>query len=82
MALIERFRGFNVASALATRATSDPGRDFLRTRGGTVSYGQVDSQSDALAAALSHLGVEAGAPRSWIRMHSESCSRPARTGSS
>jgi fatty-acyl-CoA synthase len=60
MALIERFRGFNVASALATRATSDPGRDFLRTSNGRISYGIVDGQSDALAAALAHLGVEAG----------------------
>jgi fatty-acyl-CoA synthase len=60
MALIERFRGFNVASALATRATSDPGREFLRTSSDTFSYGVVDSHSDALAAALAHLGVEAG----------------------
>jgi len=60
MALIERFRGFNVASALGTRATSDPGRDFLRAPGGSVSYGEVDSDSDALAAALAQLGVEAG----------------------
>jgi fatty-acyl-CoA synthase len=60
MALLERFRGFNVASALAMRATSDPGRDFLRTASGAVSYGMVDSHSDALAAALAHLGVEAG----------------------
>jgi fatty-acyl-CoA synthase len=60
MALTERFRGFNAASVLATRATTDPGRPFLLTRQGPLTYGQVDSQSDALAASLAQLGVEAG----------------------
>ncbi len=60
MALSERFRGFTVASALTTRATSDPQRDFLVHGDRVLTYGRVDSDSEALAAALSHLGVEAG----------------------
>lgn len=60
MALTERFQGFNVASCLALRATSDSGRDFLLTSSGPLSYGEVDSRSDALAAALANLGVERG----------------------
>jgi fatty-acyl-CoA synthase len=60
MALTERSKGFNVASCLALRATSDPGRDFLLTESGPLSYGVVDNRSDALAAALANLGVEQG----------------------
>lgn len=60
MALTERFAGFNVASALALRATTDPGRPFLLSNDTSVSYGEVDSQSDALAASLANLGVEPG----------------------
>jgi fatty-acyl-CoA synthase len=59
MALMERSTSFTVASALATRATSDPGRDFLLSRSRAFTYGEVDSQSDSLAAALAQLGVEA-----------------------
>ena len=60
MALTERFRGFNVASSLALRATSDPQRPFLVSDGGSLTFDEVDSQSDALAAALANLGVERG----------------------
>jgi acyl-CoA synthetase (AMP-forming)/AMP-acid ligase II len=60
MALTERFRGFNVAASLALRATSDPDRSFLLSEAGALSYAEVDSQSDALAAALANLGVEKG----------------------
>ena len=60
MALGERFRGSSVGAALATRATSDPGRPYLVSADGTLSFGDVDSRSDALAAALANLGVEAG----------------------
>lgn len=60
MALTERFAGFNVASALALRATTDPGRTFLITQKGPLTYAEVDGQSDALAAALANLGVERG----------------------
>lgn len=60
MALTERFRGFNVASSLALRATSDPERPLLITPSDEHSYAEVDGRSDALAAALANLGVEAG----------------------
>jgi len=60
MALAERFTGSSIASALATRATSDPGRPYLMGPGGTLTFGEVGSQSEALAAALANLGVEAG----------------------
>ncbi len=60
MALTERYTAFSVASALATRATSDPSRVYLRTRSGKHTYAEIDSQSDALAASLAGLGVEAG----------------------
>jgi fatty-acyl-CoA synthase len=60
MALMERFTSFTVASVLATRATSDPGREFLLGRAEPLSYGQVDSQAESLAAALAQLGIEAG----------------------
>lgn len=60
MALSERFAGFNVASALALRATTDPDRVFLATEDRRLTYAEVDSRSDALAASLSSLGVERG----------------------
>lgn len=60
MALMERYTAFSVASTLATRATSDPGRVYLRTRTGDDTYAEIDGQSDALAASLAGLGVEAG----------------------
>jgi fatty-acyl-CoA synthase len=60
MALAERVRGSSVGAALATRATSDPGRPYLLGEGGPLTFGDVDSQSDALAAGLANLGVEAG----------------------
>lgn len=60
MALSERFKTSNVAATLALRATSDPGRAFLLTSARPMTFGEVDSRSDALAASLSGLGVEAG----------------------
>jgi len=60
MALVERFRGSSVGAALATRATSDPGRPYLLEAGSALTFGDVDSRSDALAAGLANLGVEAG----------------------
>jgi acyl-CoA synthetase (AMP-forming)/AMP-acid ligase II len=60
MALSERFAGFNVASALALRATTDPWRAFLLAGDQVLTYAEVDSQSDALAAGLANLGVEGG----------------------
>ena len=60
MLLTERFEGFTVASALATRSTTDPGGEYLRFRDDVFTFGQVDSEAEALAAALSNLGLEAG----------------------
>ena len=60
MALTERFQGFTIASALATRATSDPEAEYLRFRDEVLTYGQIESQAEALAAALANLGIEAG----------------------
>jgi len=60
MALTERYSGFTVASALAHRATTDPERDFLIFRDDALTYGQIESKAEALAAALNHLGIERG----------------------
>ncbi|MDX1568078.1 MAG: AMP-binding protein, partial [Longimicrobiales bacterium] len=58
--LTERFRGMGVASALVNRATTDPDRIFIRHGSDVLTVGQVDSRSDALAAALAGLGIESG----------------------
>ncbi len=60
MTLAETFRGSTVASAIATRATADPSAAYLRFGDRIVTFGQVDSDSESVAAALAHLGVEAG----------------------
>lgn len=60
MALMERTRGLTVASALAHRATTDPGREFLLFGDDVLTFGQVESRAEALAASLSNLGVGAG----------------------
>ncbi|MEQ9399225.1 MAG: class I adenylate-forming enzyme family protein [Longimicrobiales bacterium] len=60
MALIERTPAQTVAAALATRATTDPERVFLRGADRPLGYGEVDSRAESLAAALAHLGVEEG----------------------
>jgi fatty-acyl-CoA synthase len=60
MALTERLEGSTIASALAHRATTDPGRAYLRAEGGDVTFAEVDGRAEALAAALASLGVEAG----------------------
>jgi fatty-acyl-CoA synthase len=60
MALAERFRGLSVDSCLRLRAEEDPRHPYLVFGGRRFTYGQVDAQSDALAAALHELGVEAG----------------------
>jgi fatty-acyl-CoA synthase len=60
MALIERTEGLTVASALAARATSDPGRPYLVLDDGELSFGEADAQSEALAAALANLGIGMG----------------------
>ncbi len=60
MALSERVRGSTVASALAHRATTDPERPFLLFKDEVLSYGQLESRAEALAAGLHTLGVGKG----------------------
>lgn len=60
MTIGARFAGFTVASALTTRATADPNAAYLRFGDRTLTYGQVESDAEALAAALSSIGLEAG----------------------
>jgi len=49
-----------LTAALAQRATLDPERVFLLSGGGRTTFGETDSQAEAMAAALHGLGVEAG----------------------
>ncbi|MGE0159457.1 MAG: class I adenylate-forming enzyme family protein [Gemmatimonadales bacterium] len=56
----ERFTASTVGSALATRATTDPGAAYLRFGSEVLTYGGVESDAEALAAALAELGLVAG----------------------
>jgi acyl-CoA synthetase (AMP-forming)/AMP-acid ligase II len=60
MALTERYQSSTVASALAHHATADPQRNFLVFRDEVFTCGQIESQAEALAAALHGLGIQAG----------------------
>jgi acyl-CoA synthetase (AMP-forming)/AMP-acid ligase II len=60
MTLADRFAGATVASALASRATSDSVAAYLRFGTEAATFGQVDSDAEALAAALANLGVGRG----------------------
>ena len=60
MALVERIEDLSIAASLASRATQDPGRTFLLHQDRPITYGQVESQAEALAAAFRSLGIEAG----------------------
>jgi len=60
MALIERFEGRSVASALSHRATTDPERVFLLHGDAQLTFGEVDSRAEALAAGLHARGIGAG----------------------
>lgn len=60
MPLTGRAQGLSVASLLVTRSTVDPEAPFLLARDQTLTYGEVDSRAEALAAALHNLGIEAG----------------------
>ncbi|MSR36491.1 MAG: hypothetical protein EXR95_07605 [Gemmatimonadetes bacterium] len=60
MLLTGNVQGLSVASLLVTRSTADPEGTFVVSRGRTLSYGEVDSRAEALAAALHNLGIEAG----------------------
>ena len=60
MALSERFRARSVADTLARRAAEAPRHPFVVLGDRRLTYGQVEAQSTALAAALYELGIEAG----------------------
>jgi fatty-acyl-CoA synthase len=60
MALVERFRGRSVDYCLSSRAEENPRHPFIVFGDRRLSYGEVDAQSSAMAAALYELGVEAG----------------------
>ncbi|MCJ7630663.1 MAG: acyl--CoA ligase, partial [Longimicrobiales bacterium] len=60
MALFERVEGMSVAASLANRATRDPEGAFLLHQDQIITFGQVETRSDALAAAFSSLGIETG----------------------
>jgi fatty-acyl-CoA synthase len=60
MALIERVAGRSVADVLEQRASEHSDRPFLIFGDRRFTYGQVDRQASALAAALHELGIERG----------------------
>lgn len=60
MALCERIRGKSVAEALASCAAEHPQSPLVVLGEHRLTYGQVDEQATALAAALHGLGIEAG----------------------
>jgi len=60
MALLERLQQATVPAVLSHRATVDPERVFLLSRDARMTFGEAAGQSDALAAGLHGLGVEAG----------------------
>jgi acyl-CoA synthetase (AMP-forming)/AMP-acid ligase II len=55
-----RFAGSTVGAALAARATADSGAAYLRFGGDVLTYGQVEAEAEAIAAALAELGLAAG----------------------
>ena len=55
-----RVAGQSVAGVLAARATTDPEAVFLMLDNDTVTFGQLESRAEALAASLAGLGIEAG----------------------
>ena len=70
MALTERFEGFTIASALATRATADATAPYLRHGDEVMTFGELDAQAEALAASFANLGVE---PNDRIALVLPSC---------
>lgn len=60
MALRERYRGKSVAECLKLQAAEHPQRPLIAFGDRRLSYAQVHSQSDALAAALHGMGIEPG----------------------
>lgn len=60
MTLHERLDGMTIGSALTTRATTDPTGVYLVDGKATLTFAEVDAQSEALAASLANLGVGPG----------------------
>jgi len=60
MALVERVKGMSIAATLANRALREPEGAFLLQQDHPVTFGQVETRSDALAASFHSLGIEAG----------------------
>jgi fatty-acyl-CoA synthase len=60
MTLSDRFEGATVASALTTRATTDPEGIYLRFGDDQLTFGDIESKAESLAASLSNLGLQAG----------------------
>lgn len=60
MALTERAEGMTIASALTTRATTDPASSLLLSGETPVTLAELNQRADALAASLASLGVETG----------------------
>ena len=58
--MLKRVNGMSIASALASRATMDPEGAFLLHQDQVITFGQVETRSDALAASFHSLGIEAG----------------------
>jgi fatty-acyl-CoA synthase len=60
MALTERFDGFTVSQVLSHQASAHPDRVFIRVGDESITFGELEAESRALAAALANLGIEAG----------------------
>lgn len=60
MAQLEGVGGMTIAAALANRAISDPEGAFLLHQDEVITFGQVESRSDSLAASFHSLGIEGG----------------------
>ncbi|MEX1256249.1 MAG: class I adenylate-forming enzyme family protein [Gemmatimonadota bacterium] len=57
---MEHSRGHTISGALAARAQSDPLGTYLIFEDRAVSFGRIEEESEALAAALANLGIEVG----------------------
>jgi acyl-CoA synthetase (AMP-forming)/AMP-acid ligase II len=60
MALSDRVDGLSVAASLANRATRDPEGAFLLHQDQIITFGQVETRAEALAASFASLGIETG----------------------
>ena len=56
----ERLPSDTVSSVLVRRAAADPAATFLYSGDSRLTYGEAELQTEALAASLSNLGIEAG----------------------